>query len=274
MPDLTPEPQLPTSDVDPLAAECALSVIGLEHILACDPTWNLLQKKLAAQIPKVIKKYLLEFVSKEDRREVEDMPAFDYTATRKLLDQGTTVKQATALSEAINNPRLGLAVAANATRLVHLLQAQLPRSSRQTATGTIVGEPSPNDTADFARSWQVACKPMVVLIDLVEGSLVQEQVAAMEDYWPNLFELIETVANEVIAKMKVKRGDGWELDDKRDRLLGLIMGQTDGGPDLSLAADYQAMYAQKTSQPTQPAANPNIKFKSDLGTPGQTGNAS
>lgn len=269
-----PTPILPTAPIDGLASECALIAIGLNNILAADVKWDLTTRSLAANLPKLVRKYLQEFVSKEERRDTAKLPKFDYSKVMKLLDTGTTPKQAEALAKAVQNTRLGLAIAADATRIVHALQTRLPRSNRQTSTGPVVGEPPPTMVADFARGWQVAGDPLVVLVDLVEGSLSQDQIGALENFYPNFFQLVETITNEVVAKMKAKRGINWSLDDNRDRLLGMLLGKTDGGPDMSLAADFQALYnAPKGPSNTTPV-NPSINFKSNLGTPGQTGNAS
>lgn len=264
-----PIPTLPTAPIDALASECALIAIGLTNILNCTPKWDLTTREYASRIPKIVRKYLQEFVSKEERRDTAELPDFDYTKVAKQLDAGPTVKQAEALAAAINNMKLGLAVSADATRIVHLLQSKLPRSSRETSTGPVVGTPPPNQVADYARGYQVACTPMVALIDLVEGSLSQDQVSALEAFYPNFFQLVETITNEVVAKMKAKRGPDWSLDDNRDRLLGMLQGKTDGGPDMSLAADFQAIYNAPQKPNNPPAVNPNINFKSDLATPGQ-----
>ena len=262
---------LPTAPIDGLAAEAALFAIGYEKVLEGKPTWNLVDKRLAANLPKVVRKYLYEFVSKTERREVEDLPDFDYEAVQKLVNKGATVKQATALSEAVDNFRLGTAISADVARITQVMQQLLPQGSRTTTTGDVPVKPAPDQIEEYARSWAVACKPLIVLVDLCEGSLSSDQVKALQNLYPNLYQLVTTVANEVIAKMKVKRGDDWELDDKRDRLLGLLLGKSDGSPDLGIAADFQAIYNAKPQQGQPPAINQNATFRTDFSTPGATG---
>lgn len=258
---------LPTANVDALAAEAATIAIGLKNILAGEPTWHATERHFAAQLPKAIRAMLLKFMTESDRPEGSDLPKYNHRKVQELLDEGPTEKQAMALMKAVDDQPLAQAIAANATRMVHQLYSMFPRPTRTSlVAGNVPVPATPAAERAFARTWSVACDPLVVLRDLLEGCLDPTMVRAFEQLYPQLYSLTLEMVPEVFASIKAKRPK-FELSGTKDRALGMLQGRTQVTSNLPLAAEFQAISQPQT--PAPPAPRPSAPVSTNLQTPGQ-----
>src|SRR5262249_35641258 len=142
------------------------------------------------QLPKAIRATLVKFLSDSDRPEGSDLPKFDAKKVGKLLADGPQEKQALALQQAVDDQPLAMSLAATPTRIVPQLQPLFPRPvAASMVAGNQPMPASPMAERAFARVWSVACDPLVVLRDLLEGCLDPAMVRAFEQFYPQLYQL-------------------------------------------------------------------------------------
>jgi hypothetical protein len=260
--------ELPTSAVDPLAAEAALASIGLHNVLDGEPKWGAIERHRAAQLPKAIRSMLVRFMSDGDRPETADLPQYKHEDIGKLLADGPQEDHALALQKAIGDPNLALAVATAATRIVHTLQPLYPRPTKVSNVAGLQSVPAtPYTSRAFARVWSVACDPMIVLRDLLEGCLSPDMVHAFELLYPNLYALTLQMVGDVYASLKAKRPK-FDLTGHKDRQIGVLQGKSQATSNLPLAAEFQQVAAFKP--PTPPLGDVGASTSNALQTPGQS----
>lgn len=262
--------RLPRAPFDALGAEAALVAIGLESVVDGTLTWGVGKSEVAAALPGQIRRIMSKFLQSDETPDVAALPAFDLKKAQKILNKKPILdeKHADAIAERITNAGLAMTLAADASRILNWLSSQLPRSASMTAMGP-QSDPIPrSEVAKFARVWSVGMDPLIVVRDLAEGALSLDMVQAIEVCYPNLFNMIRGIMENLLASLRVRKGEKYQLPMRKDRMVSLLQGQ---GSDMSvpLAQDFQAMYAQST-KPAGPSPTAKLNLKTDLETPGQS----
>lgn len=254
---------------EPIVAECALVAIGLPAVLDMAPKWGVGVRERADAVPRQIARLIGTFLTGATPQKVgRSLPAFDYDQIRQTLDEleGNAAAVTETLLSAIDDSDLAGEVVEVGTRITLLCRALLPRNVRTEITGDVVEPPAPTSAARFARSWAVACDPLVAFQDLTEWCLAPSQVTDLEHFYPALLDFARARAVATLVAIKGGRAK-WSLDMARDAQLRLLLGAE--RRDLGLAADMQALYASPAAAAPKPRTGGTLDLKTDMGTPGQ-----
>ncbi len=252
--------------IDP-AGELATVAIGLPHIFKGVPHWGVGKAEEAAAIPREIKRRIRAFIASPSPEPVADLPPFDYDEVRELLD--TLEARAQEVTETLFDvlgSELAAPVTEVATKASFYLRSKLPRNIRSEITGNVPVSPANSAVARFARTWAVACDPLIVLRDLEEHSLTPAQVQDLAELYPAISEATKAAALEVLIARKAE-SPTWDLDRPRDAQLRMLLGAPPR--DLGLTDDIQAIYATAPPPPTAAQARGGADLKTSLETPGQ-----
>ncbi len=244
---------------DELETESLFAAIGLGPILAAKPTLYKKQLQQAADLPASIRRRILKFIAADAFQPGKDVPEFNYGDTLKTLSAsvgaanatgGLNPAQSNALMAVVPDRELAMDMGIRATAILTWANPLLPRESRPAVIGTRPEDPGPNSMADFRRVWQVALDPMVVLDDLEDGSLSDDQVAALALLYPAIYGEIREAIVEQMATMEARRGEQWEPAPQKAQLLKMLRQEQE--IDTTLAAAIQQIYAQQPKPPTAP----------------------
>lgn len=256
---------------DELDLESLFAAIGLEPILAGRPSLHKYQLQKAAGYPADIRKRILRFMAQDAFKPAKDVPPFDYDETLKLVAGGKLPDAAArALVAAVPDHDLARDLAAYANTILAWANPILPRDAEPALIGVRQARPDDSSIADFRRVWQVACDPMRLLDDLEDGSLSEDQVAAVAKLAPALYAEMKQAVFDQDAVMKARRKT-WEPSPSKMALLRMLRGEPDSDP--ALTAAMQAVYAQE-DQPQQQVGAPPPRRRAgaqapDALTPGQ-----
>lgn len=258
------------SAFDPLAAECAVAVMGLENLLRGKPEWGAGKAMEARQLPKKINECLTRVISSTGRDgPVSGLPPFKFDEVAELLRKGPGDEMVQGINAKVPDPALAAGAANVATRIASQLGP--PSRQRTTAIGVVPADPGPIAKGAFARKWWVANNPIVVFDDLDEGRLSPDMVRAFGSFWPGLNALAQAMIPRVIASIRVKRNKPeWTPVEAVDRQLSMLMGRVSSN-DLALGGAFSALGAQPAA-PT-PSPRPENAKATNLSTPGQESQA-
>lgn len=249
----------------PLEAEIAVAVIGLDRIMAGSPSWSLEKQADAEAFPKRARALLLKALGRTAPEADDDAPAFDYDEAKRLLeaDDDAIERRADALFATLPDDVQDDVLAA-ASKAIEHLQGILPRRVTKTTARVDVSPPEPFELDRFARAWRVAVDPMSALRAMAEGGLDMVSVEALAAAYPEIYKLVSGRAapgeeggggllDDVIATMKGRRGDRWDISDDQDRQVKILLGEEP--IDLDLANEFAAM------TPITPAQQPRQRSK-------------
>lgn len=226
--------------------EAIFASIGLLPILRAKPTTHKYQWEKAAGLPKTIRRRLAHFLGSDEWAEAHDMPEFDYPETLALVSGKQTPEQVAALHVAVPEPEIAADLLLRADRMQTWAKTIIPRPEHGGFMGLHVEDPDPSELGDFRRVWAVACDPLTVLDDLEDGSLSEDQVAAMQLLYPATYAEMSQAVTDAGAQLAARRGKDWQPSPAKVALVGVLRGTT--VVDLAIAADVQAMYAQQAAQ--------------------------
>lgn len=255
-----------------LGNEALFAAIGLGPILEGKPTLHKYQLRAAADLSKELRRRILRFIASDSFAPAAEVPDFDYATTLKTVSAGELDdKQAAALFKAVPDRELAMELGVQVVRMLTWANPLLPRDTRPAVIGTRPADPDPSSTADFRRVWQVALDPMSVLDDLEDGSLADDQVAALALLYPAIYMELRQAIADGLAVMEGRR-KSWEPAPQKATLLQMLRQEQQIDPEL--AAMVQQMYA---GQPEQaPAGNARARRAPNSGaspddaiTPGQ-----
>lgn len=243
----------------PAQIEAIVAVIGIDKILEAKPTLNLEQMDRAENLPRTTRAALLRFMSSPELAESDDLPPFDYAEVSKaLLNVGEP--QAHALYSALRG-RLhddnAQAVVNLATKIILALKASIPRRVYKSVVNETVMPPEPYSLGRWRRQWAVACDPMLVLRDLLEGNIDPGMVSTLQQAYPELYKMILTQLDDAIATMKTRRNDKWDLPEGKNRDVKILLGIPYLNFDLANAyAAVPAIGAAPDAKTAGPPAKP------------------
>lgn len=229
--------------------ELLLAVIGVDAFLESKGPVRMTaeKRKQAARLPSRIRAACRRFFASDDfDRGGSALPAFDY---RKALDALTEPPSETLLEERLRgfaNDEERLAFAAAVGRALSFLQNVIPKRSRVTATGVTPVAPSGQDVSRFRRAHAVLQDPMTVLEEWNEGILSADQVAALAQVFPAVYQDVRDQVIDALAAA-VARRPKMQLPSRKDRALQTLLQASTWNKDL--AKDLQRNYAK--AEPAQ-----------------------
>jgi hypothetical protein len=244
----------PPADNPALDQEALFAAIGLGKILAARPTLHKYQWRKAADLPKEIRRRILRFIASDAFTEANDVPDFDYDEALGFVAQPghqLTPEQANALLAALPDPDMALDLGVQAVRILTWADGIMPRDAQPGPIGARAAEPDPSATADFRRVWHVALDPLFVLDELDDGSLSDDQVAALALIYPQIYQEIRQAIVDGVATMEARR-KGWEPAPQKAALLSMLRQEQQIDPEL--AAQVQQVYAMDPGAQPAPSA--------------------
>ena len=257
--------------MQPIDLESLFVAVGLDRILDAKPKLHKYELQRAANLGPEIRRRLGRFLVTPEFGPAADVPAFDYQEALKVIPAGLTKEQTQALNEAIPDPDMAMDLGTQARAILTWADGILPREHLEPVTNEArLGTPSPTSVADFRRAWNVARDPMIVLDDLEDGSLAEDQVAALALLYPALYADIKQAAEDVNTAQVARRGQDWEPAPQKRVLLGVLLQKDLIDPELTAAV--QRVYAQQAQQEQQagaPAKKPSGGSNQPPQTPGQ-----
>jgi hypothetical protein len=152
-------------------------------------------------------------------------------------------------------------------RVLDFLHQQLPRHVTSSMFGDQVRPGAPNEMRAYARLWEVAKDPLIVLDDLAHNRLKLDRVAALETLYPSLYQLVLASVTSAISATKGERPK-WQPDpEKRKQIEILTQAQDPGGLGQVMDAVWQAEKQPKAdaSAPARP-----VQAGSNVATGGQS----
>jgi hypothetical protein len=255
--------------VQPIDLESLFVAIGLDRILASRPKMHIYELQRAAKLPQEIRRRLGRLIVTPEFGPAADVPAFDYQEALKTIPAGLTDKQSQALNDTIPDPELAMDLGIQARTILTWADSILPREPLPAVTKEArLGTPSHSAVADFRRVWNVAQDPMIVLDDLEDGSLAEDQVAALALLYPALYADIQQAAEDVMTAQVARRGQDWEPAPQKRAMLGVLLQKDLLDPELTAAV--QQVYAQQAQQEAQAGGGGPKRSSSKSQEPPQT----
>lgn len=236
----------------PLEVEAMFAGVGLLPILEAKPRLSQHALQTAADWSKVTRRRILRFLSSDAFDPAADFPPLDYPEVLALVSTGQTPAQTQALFAAVPDHELATDMGLLADSILQWANGALPRSPPNPVTNMPVDDPGPAPVADFRRAWNVLCDPRTVLDDLCDGSLIDDQVATLQQLFPALYQDMRAAQAETVATMVSRRGASWEPTPTKAALLATLMQRSDFDPSLSAA--MQQVYATEPGQTFPPPA--------------------
>jgi hypothetical protein len=251
----------------PLLVESVLAVIGADKILAAEPTFTHAQFRRARDLTDEMREAFDRFFASAKFDKSEDLPPFDYADVLALASSPQDSDQTNALSAVMPDAEMAMELGVEANRVRTWADQTIPRNPRVTLTGKKMDPPDPEAAASFRTRWQVACDPMVVVRDALEGCLDADQVSTLALLYPELYQAMRQSCIDAMTAEAAKHDADWDpTPDKAAQVRTLLqMTQFDAGLSTAVQQTYQEQAAKK------PAARPQKKQGVDISglTPGQ-----
>lgn len=240
--------------MDALAAESIFCAIGLDAILAGKPTLYQYQVEKAVNLPRVIRRRISAFLASDSFKPAREMSPFDYDETLAQIGGGELgKKQIAALRAVTDDGDLAMELGQQATHAIAFGAAKIPRPTPDDLTGELE-QPDEHSIADFARVWEVARDPLSVLGDLEDGSLMDDQVAALAELCPAWHAEMKQAATTSLGAIAARKGKNWRPNPTKVALLRTL--RQEDAVDADLLRAVQQVYAHD-NQPAQPPAAPS-----------------
>lgn len=254
---------------EPMDIEAACAACGAENILRAEPKWSRTQARKARDLPEEMRTEFDEYFASDGFKASEDLPPFDYDEVAQIVSAGQTPEQVAALNAAVPDRELAMELGIEANRILAWANQSLPRAPRQSLTGTKMDPPDPEALAAFRTRWQVACDPMAVVRDMLEGCLDADQVATVALLYPSLYAEMRQACVDAMTAAKMEHGKDWDVSPAKEAYVRTLLQATP--TDLSLASSVQQSYqAQADAKPKKRRTPPKRGGDVDAGlTPGQ-----
>jgi hypothetical protein len=251
----------------PLEVESVLAAIGVDNILRAKPTFLRRQFVEARELPTKMREAFDRFFVTSKFDSSEKLPPFDYDAVLALVSAPQSPEQTDALATVMPDADMAMELGLETGRVLAWANQTIPRNVRQSFMGQVTDRPDPESLAMFRTRWQVACDPMVVVRDALEGCLDADQVSTLALLYPTLYQEMRQAESDARAAAAMKNGKDWEPLPAKQHQIETLLQQVQFDP--SLANAVQQTYAAQ-AQP-KPPPRPRGKQSSDTSglTPGQ-----
>lgn len=237
-----------------LDIEAIFAQVGLLPILRARPRIGKGTLRAAADATRATRRALLRFLASDKWEPAADLVALDYDEVMAWVSAGKLQPaQVNALFAAVPDKELAQDLAEIADRILPWANSILPREPPDPLTG-VVDEPPPNLLYDFRRLWGVACDPSSIMADLADGSLFDDQVAALAQLFPATFGDTQAAVMDTVSTMVARRGKKWKPDPTKGALVDTLRQRQSTDPDL--AGAVQGIYAAQLQAEEQAAPPP------------------
>lgn len=237
-----------------LDIEAIFTQIGLLPILRARPRIGKGTLRTAADAPKATRRALLRFLASDAWEPAAELVDLDYPEVLAWVSAGKLQPpQVDALFAAVPDKELAQDLAEIADRILPWANGIIPREPPDPLTG-MADEPAPNTLLDFRRLWGVACNPSSILDDLADGSLFDDQVAALAQLFPATFGDTQQAVMDTVSTMVARRGKKWKPDPTKAVLIDTLRQRQSTDP--GLAAMVQGIYAAQLQAEEQAAPPP------------------
>lgn len=250
----------------PLEIESVLAAMGVESILRAEPKFGRNKFNEARDLPKRMREAFDRFFATSKFEPGEDLPPFDYDDVLKLVSAGQTPEQTEAIKRVMPDADMAMELGIEANRIIAWANQTIPREQRQTITGAKLDPPSPESLATFRTRWQVACDPMVVVRDMLEGCLDDDQVQTLALLYPTLYATMRQALADSLTAATMKHGRDWEPSPQKTAQIETLRQERQF--DAALSATVQQSYADQSKPAPRPARRSPTDNTADL-TPGQ-----
>ncbi len=249
--------------VNQAIGEVIVSVLGLDSLITKPRPLTQDQRRQIVRFPDLIRRATKRAMVASD--DGKDEPSdFDFKDVNAKLSKVNPAKLQQILRAL--PPDVGPVTETVLGRVLDFLHQQLPRHVVTSMFGDDVRPGAPNEMRAYARLWEVANDPMVVLHDLAHDRLKLDRVAALEVLYPNLYQLVLASVNSAISSIKSERPK-WKPDPaKRKQIEILTQAQDPGGLGQVMDAVYTS---QKQPAPSAPPSQP-VKAGSNVATASQS----
>lgn len=231
--------------------EVIVAVLGIEPLITKPRPITQKQRQQIVRLPDLIRRATKRAMisSDESKKEPSD---FDFKRVNGLLSKVHPGD----IQEILKTlpPDVGPVTAEVLGRVLDFLHQQLPRHVTGSMFGDEVRPGSPNEMRAYARLWEVASDPLIVLDDLAHNRLKLDRVIALETLYPSLYQLVLASVMSSISAIKGERPK-WQPDgDKRKQVEMLTQAQDPGGLGQVMDAVWTAEKEPKggPAAPAQP----------------------
>ena len=252
-----------------LELETLFAEMGLPSILAGKPRLSKATLTAAATRERDIRRRLLRFLARDAWEPAAEMVAIDYAELLTQLSAGKlSPAQVNAVFAVVPDKEDAQEICNMADAVIGWANGLLPRGDADPVTGEVIDEPPKVALLDFRRLWGVAIDPMAVLDDLADGSLTDDEIGVLGQFYPETQKTILSLKQEAVATMVARRGKSWTPTSDKAALLGTLAGTPTINP--ALAATMQQIYAAQEMAEMQAAPPPPKRAPSGGGGADQT----
>jgi hypothetical protein len=224
-----------------LVGESFLATVGLDAFLDPEPLRvTAEQRDRALRYSSEMRDQLNSFLTNGAFDRGEPLPAFNY---RKVLGQlsdfPTDEEQqmhyiADKLAGFRVSPEAAVPFTHAAGGAVQYLQGVIPRRQRVTSTGPVLIQPNGQELSRFRRVHAAVQDPMSVFADLRQGVMTKDQVTALAEVYPALYEDAKASGQQLLTKLKAEK-NSFALGYGKERMLQRFMGIDKIDPQLTRA---------------------------------------
>ena len=236
-----PPPEAPP---DPFGVECIVAAVGIKPFVSKE-----LEKlhgyhvERASKVKPEIARKLYRFLQRDEPEKSAELPDFDYEQVAQMLDAETLPSHVQQQIAAFGDDGdTALAVQIQAMRIASYLKAKLPRRVHIGLAGPEYSRPPEIDIARFARTWSVACDPMIVLDDLNEFAVSRDMVTALYDLFPFIAASLLPAVQEQLVRAKTV-DPKYRLYRQKETLLRVLTRQE--APNVALGRAIQEARAKQ-----------------------------
>lgn len=244
--------------VNQAIGEVIIAVLGIKPLITKPRPLTQKQRQQIVRLPDLIRRATKRaMISSESG--AEPPVDFDFKAVNGML----SAVHPGDIREILNvlPPDVGPVTTEVLGRVLDFLHQQLPRHVTSSMFGDEVRPGAPGELRAYARLWEVANDPLIVLDDLAHDRLKLDRVVAIETLYPALYQLVLASVNSAISTIKGERPK-WQPDPaKRRQIETLTQAQDPGGLGQVMDAVWTAEKEPKggASAPAQPiAAGKNV----------------
>ena len=182
----------------------------------------------------------------------DSSPDIDYEEVLKLVSEDATDQriQENLAWAAQMDPSLGPIIddfAEVLGRAWGYLQREIPRRSVPTIISATSVLPCDLDLAKFKRRYSVVDDPMILVRDMLEGSMAADQVAAFSEVYPELHEFF--VAQVLASAVeRQEKNEKWSCPWPKEQLVYMLM--KEGGMDPESIRGLQAVFNEQRNNET------------------------
>lgn len=240
----------------PLDVESVLAAVGVDKILQGKPTFLRRQFIEARDLPKKMREAFDKFYESDKFEPAEEQPPFDYDEVLKLVSQKTiTPEQTDALATVMPDADMAMELGIEAGRVLTWADQSIPRNLQLGFTGTKTDPPSDESTQQFRTRWQVACDPMTVVRDVLEGCVDADQVSTLALLYPTLYQTMRQAEADARTAAAMKHGKDWDPSSDKVSQIQTLRQEIQFDPGLSAAVQqsYAAQSKPAAPRPKRPA---------------------